>query len=624
MSGVVLACCEDACLCCLACGTVVTRHTTESGGWCLKGLRADDECVCRCSRQHGYSYKFNLTAHELELVFLGMPACLVGLITQEVEALNASASSSSDARRAPCAVDPTAGIIAVCAQVLAWYMSTKMQALSCSQIRDLHCEAGRILENLERTFPRRSTGVPAKPGRKRKRPDSPSGVGGGGADTAGSHGDGESEEDWLASPLTSEDEDACAGGGRTRQRGGKQVHEDRRARGVTGDGGAGKAQDLDDEEAAGDCDVRAAAGALPQLTQEIASEFGTARGVACGKRKAEAALHDADARGGAGRPREARDTDGAGTPTSSRLKRKSNDIASDRGQADEGDGDEGAREDEGVDYYDAPRPGERPLKRPCWGFPKGHAMLHVQETHLLYGNIAEVSAEPMERLHLLLKKLYAKVEDGPLAAKQVLLAVMKAETAARLKETAFDSDEGEDTHDGDALGRMTVNASFSQGLHPSGRLFPVCQAIREWKQCEGELVHRAGCAWEASSKGRAGRRAFILELNELHEKTSPWCKQVPDLNTLPVHLARYIRDHLDHLPDGIPGAGGPMLTWQNIQTLLKMVMPYAEPGSAGRPTVSCNGHLSIYNALRIRHPKMPGQVPALVYCPWHIHMTDIH
>ena len=90
-----------------------------------------------------------------------------------------------------------------------------------------------------------------------------------------------------------------------------------------------------------------------------------------------------------------------------------------------------------------------------------------------------------------------------MAATQVLLAVMKAETAARFAQMACDSDDNrdEDSDDGEELWQKIVNALFGKGLHPSSRLYPVFQAIREWtlKQCEGELVHLAQFAWEKSS-----------------------------------------------------------------------------------------------------------------------------
>ena len=107
------------------------------------------------SREKGDQYKFVLTGHECELLFLMLAQCLPNIVEPELRHL---ASVTTDVSRR--ALDPVPSIHEVLARVIGWYMNTKMQVLSDSQIDEQHVEAGCILELLENVFPVRNKRVP--------------------------------------------------------------------------------------------------------------------------------------------------------------------------------------------------------------------------------------------------------------------------------------------------------------------------------------------------------------------------------------------------------------------------------------------------------------------------------
>jgi hypothetical protein len=85
------------------------------------------------SRQVGHAFKFVLTGHECEAVFMLVSICLPGLVDTELSVLNAARSTDEHgrARRVP---DPIPEIIDIVCRVLAWYMCMKMQAHTLSQV----------------------------------------------------------------------------------------------------------------------------------------------------------------------------------------------------------------------------------------------------------------------------------------------------------------------------------------------------------------------------------------------------------------------------------------------------------------------------------------------------------
>ena len=107
------------------------------------------------SRERGTQYQFVLTGHECELLFLMLAQCLPDIVAPEL--LHLASVTTDPSRRA---LDPVPSIVAVLARVLAWYMNTKMQVLTDSQIDAQHVEAGDILELLENVFPVRNKRVP--------------------------------------------------------------------------------------------------------------------------------------------------------------------------------------------------------------------------------------------------------------------------------------------------------------------------------------------------------------------------------------------------------------------------------------------------------------------------------
>jgi hypothetical protein len=242
-------------------------------------------------------------------------------------------------------------------------------------------------------------------------------------------------------------------------------------------------------------------------------------------------------------------------------------------------------------------------KRTCWGFPKAHAMLHVRETLRLYGSVAEVSAEPTERRHVSLKVAFAKVEHGPRAALQVLAAEIKREVAMR--EHFNVSGEG-----GGARHSIpkpdTVNASFGQRLHASGRRYPVWESIVEWSKCSSNLTLPAYWNYVRSPAHTGqGSRRLILSLTELFDTDSLWCRQASEMQYLPEHMAKFLRDAKPEIvPASIPAAEEDKLTWQQVHALCALVQAY--PGKSCRDKDS--PHLFVHQGLSIERPGVPGQV----------------
>ena len=249
---------------------------------------------------------------------------------------------------------------------------------------------------------------------------------------------------------------------------------------------------------------------------------------------------------------------------------------------------------------------EPSAKRTCWGFPKAHAMFHVRETMVMYGNVAEVSAESTERRHVSLKTMFAKVEPGPRAAVQVLAAEIKREVAVR--EHWKTSGEGGGPRQSIPQ-PSAVNASFGQRLQGSGKKFPVWESIVEWKTCINSLCLPA--SWRYVKRQNSGQAPstgrLILSLTELFDRHSMWCEQATELQHLPLHMAKFLRDTKPHMiPDDIPAAQDDKLTWQQVQALCALVQPY--PTHPNRRGDKDSPHLFVHQAVSIRRPRVPGQV----------------
>lgn len=86
------------------------------------------------SRQAGYQFKFALTGHECEAVFLLFVQTLPGLIEEEVKTLCDAKHVDPNRGGVIRVVDPVPEIITMVCGVLSWYMSMKMQAHTSSQV----------------------------------------------------------------------------------------------------------------------------------------------------------------------------------------------------------------------------------------------------------------------------------------------------------------------------------------------------------------------------------------------------------------------------------------------------------------------------------------------------------
>jgi hypothetical protein len=106
----------------LLCDTTMTPYVTQ--------------CFVRAfvSRQIGHSFKFMLTGHECEAVYMMLCVCLPGLVDAELLALTAAHSKDKGRSVARRIADPIPAIIRIVCRVLAWYMCMKMQAHTSSQV----------------------------------------------------------------------------------------------------------------------------------------------------------------------------------------------------------------------------------------------------------------------------------------------------------------------------------------------------------------------------------------------------------------------------------------------------------------------------------------------------------
>lgn len=86
------------------------------------------------SGQAGYQFKFALTGHECEAVFVLFVQTLPGLIDEELKPLSDAEHVDQNRGGVIRAVDPVPGIITFVCGVLAWYMSMKIQAHTSSQV----------------------------------------------------------------------------------------------------------------------------------------------------------------------------------------------------------------------------------------------------------------------------------------------------------------------------------------------------------------------------------------------------------------------------------------------------------------------------------------------------------
>ena len=86
-----------------------------------------------------------------------------------------------------------------------------------------------------------------------------------------------------------------------------------------------------------------------------------------------------------------------------------------------------------------------------------------------------------------------------------------------------------------------------------------------------------------------------------------WCEQATEMQHLPLHMAKFLRDTKPHMiPDDIPAAQDDKLTWQQVQALCALVQPY--PTHPNRRGDKDAPHLFVHQAVSIRRPRVPGQV----------------
>lgn len=105
------------------------------------------------------------------------------------------------------------------------------------------------------------------------------------------------------------------------------------------------------------------------------------------------------------------------------------------------------------------------------------------------------------------------------------------------------------------------------------------------------------------------RSRVIISLTELFDKESFWCLQAWEMQYLPQHMAKFLRDTPNiQTPAHIPGPEEDKLTWVQVETLCGMVQPY--PGKMRHG--SAPTHLLVHQTLSIECVNVPGQVPVCV------------
>jgi hypothetical protein len=152
-----------------------------------------------------------------------------------------------------------------------------------------------------------------------------------------------------------------------------------------------------------------------------------------------------------------------------------------------------------------------------------------------------------------------------------------------------------------------VNVSFGQQLHASGRNYPVWQSIVDWRQCHSQLTLPAqwtGFKGPASRSG--GRSRIILSLTEMFDKDFFWIRQATDIQHLPLHIAKFLRDLQSIVtPTDILPAEEDKLTWHHVQALCGMVQPYPVRNNKDS---AAKHHLLVHQAISIQRPGGDRQV----------------
>jgi len=267
----------------------------------------------------------------------------------------------------------------------------------------------------------------------------------------------------------------------------------------------------------------------------------------------------------------------------------------------------------------------KPTKRP-WVFPKAHGMAaHVWATTLLYGDMANVSAQIIENMHVPVKDL-ARRSNGKRGWEAQAMTKNMRESELALKTwtpptPTLDSDVesnlgivgnieqiahmgsgsksgGSSLHMPPSVGRAGVYATFRNGTSGTGLRYPVWKVIQGYAECTRIL----------ETPTTRQRIPVIIQVNSLAGSTSEWLTLCPEMAFLPRFLAKYVCDrfHSAH-PQVVPDPSG-KLSHKEIADLVNMVQVACVTQKAGRSTLP--GSIASFNVLAIRHPAVAGQVGA--------------
>ena len=222
-------------------------------------------------------------------------------------------------------------------------------------------------------------------------------------------------------------------------------------------------------------------------------------------------------------------------------------------------------------------------------FPKAHGMAaHVCATTLLYGDMANVSAQIIENMHVPVKDL-ARRSNGkcgceaqtmtknirenelvlktwtPLTATLQSNVVSDSVNVGNLEQIApmgsAPNSGGSSLHTTPSMSCAGVYATFRNGTSGTGLQYPVWTAIQGCAECT--------CILETPTTRQ--RIPLMIQVNSLMGTNSKWLTLCPDTTFLPRFLAKYVCDnfHCTH-PQLVPDPSQ-KLYYREIADLVQFV-----------------------------------------------------
>jgi len=207
----------------------------------------------------------------------------------------------------------------------------------------------------------------------------------------------------------------------------------------------------------------------------------------------------------------------------------------------------------------------QPTKRP-WVFPKAHGMVaHVWATPLLYGDMANVSAQIIENMHVPVKDL-ARRSNGKrgweaqamtknMRESELALKTWTPLTATHQSDVVSDSvivgnleqiaqmgsgtnSGGSSLHMPPSVIRARVYATFRNRTSGTGLQYPVWRAIQGYSECTRIL----------QTPTTRQRIPVMIQVNSLTGTNSEWLTLCANMAFLPRFLAKYVCDrfHCSH------------------------------------------------------------------------------